>query len=80
MVRLVLTRMENAGEMMSYYKSIIGMLGLDHTGPGIKFSVRSQCARFSNSPKKSHEISVKRIGRYLLGYKKEDWVLNFLIN
>ena len=64
--------MENAGEMMSYYKSIIGMLGLDHTGPGIKFSVRSQCARFSNSPKISQEITVKKMFGIFFALKQVD--------
>jgi len=63
-----------SGELMFNYKSIIGMLGyLDHTHPDIKFAV-SQCA-ISNAPKKSHKVSVKRIGRYLLGTKTKDLIL-----
>jgi Reverse transcriptase (RNA-dependent DNA polymerase) len=64
-----------SGELMFNYKSVIGMLGyLDHTRPDIKFAV-SQCARFSNDPKKSHEVAVKRIGRYLLGTKMKGLIL-----
>jgi len=60
---------------MFNYKNINGMLGyLDHTHPDIRFAV-SQCARFSNVPKKSHEVAVKRIGRYLLGTKTKDLIL-----
>ena len=35
-----------------------------------------QCARFSTNPKRSHEVAVKRIGRYLLGTKDEGIIFN----
>ena len=48
------------------YASIVGMLLYlqGHSRPDIAFSV-SQCARYTFSPKLSHEIALKRIGRYL---------------
>ena len=48
------------------YASIVGMLLYlqGHSRPDIVFSV-SQCARYTFSPKLSHEIALKRIGRYL---------------
>jgi len=49
------------------YRGLIGMLGYlqGTTRPDIAMATH-QCARFSNSPKLSHERAVKRIGRYLL--------------
>ena len=48
------------------YASIIGMLQYSqgHSRPDITYAV-SQCARFTHSPKKSHEIALERIGQYL---------------
>ena len=50
------------------YRSIIGMLTYisRNTRPDIEYAVH-QCARFQLNPKKAHENSVIRIGRYLLG-------------
>jgi hypothetical protein len=50
------------------YRSIVGMLLYltTNTRPDIAFAV-SQVARFSNQPKQSHAIAVKRIIRYLKG-------------
>ncbi|MEJ2116200.1 MAG: Ty1/Copia family ribonuclease HI, partial [Gammaproteobacteria bacterium] len=59
------------------YRTAIGMLTyLGSTSrPDIKFAVH-QCARFSSNPKKSHEIAVKRIVRYLMGTKIQGYILN----
>jgi len=45
------------------------------TRPDISFAVH-QCARFSTNPKRSHEVAVKWIGRYLLGTKDEGIIFN----
>jgi hypothetical protein len=52
------------------YCSMIGMLTYlsTSTRPDIAFAVH-QCARFSISPKRSHELAVHRIVRYLKGTK-----------
>jgi hypothetical protein len=59
------------GESMQedwHYRSIIGKLNFleKSTRPDIAYAVR-QCARFSNDPKVSHAIAVKRIVKYLIG-------------
>ncbi len=48
------------------YRSVIGMLMFlaSSTRPDILFAVH-QCAKFNSSPRKSHDIAVKRVGRYL---------------
>jgi Reverse transcriptase (RNA-dependent DNA polymerase) len=57
------------------YRSVLGMmLYLCNTRPDIQFAV-SQCARFTADPRKSHEIALKRIGRYLKGTKDRGLVL-----
>jgi hypothetical protein len=50
------------------YSSEVGMLQYlqNHTRPDITYAV-SQCARFVHSPRRSHEISIMRICRYLKG-------------
>ena len=50
-----------------HYRSVIGKLNFleKSTGSDISISIH-QCARFSESPKKSYAEAVKRIGRYLL--------------
>jgi hypothetical protein len=49
------------------YASVIGMLlYLGHTHPDISFATH-QCARYTHSPKQSHENALIRIGRYLKG-------------
>lgn len=54
------------------YRSVVGMLLYlsTNTRPDISFAV-SQVARFSNAPKKSHAIAVKKIIRYLLRTEDE---------
>jgi hypothetical protein len=58
------------------YASIVGMLLylLGHTRPDLAFSV-SQVAQFMFNPKHSHEIAIKRIGRYLLGTKDKGMII-----
>lgn len=49
------------------YPSVIGMLlYLGHSRPDISFATH-QCARYTHSPKQSHENALIRIGRYLKG-------------
>jgi hypothetical protein len=50
------------------YRSIVGMMLYlaGSTRPDIAYVVH-QCARFSHNPKRSHEIGVKHIARYLKG-------------
>jgi hypothetical protein len=50
------------------------MLYLCNTRPDIQFAV-SQCARFTADPRRSHEIALKRIGRYLKGTKEQGLIL-----
>jgi hypothetical protein len=53
-----------------HYRSIIGKLNFleKSTRPDIAYAVH-QCARFSNDPKESHVVAVKRIVKYLIGTK-----------
>jgi hypothetical protein len=50
------------------YPSVVGMLMYlcANTRPNLTFAVH-QCARFSHRPRRSHELALKKIGRYLLG-------------
>ena len=49
------------------YPSVIGMLlYLGHSRPDISFATH-QCARYTHSPRQSHENALIRIGRYLKG-------------
>ena len=49
------------------YPSVIGvLLYLGHSRPDISFATH-QCARYTHSPKQSHENALIRIGRYLKG-------------
>lgn len=54
------------------YASVIGMIMYlaSNSLPDIMFYVH-QCSRFTHSPKKIHENSVKKIVRYLLGTRDE---------
>ena len=45
-----------------------------HTRPDLAYSV-SQVARFMFNPKHSHEIAIKRIGRYLIGTKDKGMII-----
>lgn len=57
------------------YRSVLGMmLYLCNTRPDIQFAV-SQCARYTASPKQSHEVALKRIGRYLKGTRENGLIL-----
>ena len=58
------------------YKSVVGMLHyLNHTRPDCAFAVH-QCARYIFEPKKSHEVAIKRIGRYLKGTMDKGLILD----
>jgi len=49
------------------YASVVGMLlYLGHSRPDISFATH-QCARYTHSPKQTHEDALIRIGRYLKG-------------
>jgi hypothetical protein len=54
------------------YSSVVGMLLYlsGHTRPNIAYAVNC-CARYMFCPKHSHELALKRIGRYLK--KTSDW-------
>jgi transposase InsO family protein len=58
------------------YPSVIGMLMYlaSNSRPDIAFAVH-QCARFTHNPRRSHEIALKRIGRYLLGTRKRGLIM-----
>jgi hypothetical protein len=60
-----------------YYRSVSGMLQYltDHIRPDITLAV-SQCTRYSNSPKRSHEIALLSIGQYLRGTKDKGIFFN----
>ena len=59
------------------YASVVGMLLYlsGHSRPDLQYSV-SQVARFMFSPKRSHEVALKRIGRYLVGTADKGTILN----
>ena len=50
------------------YASVLGMMMYLATNsrPDIAYAV-NQCARFTNAPKRKHEVAIKRIARYLKG-------------
>ena len=51
---------------MFSYSRVVGMLLYlsGHTCPDISFAVNS-CAQYMSSPKRSHELSLKRLAQYL---------------
>ena len=59
------------------YPSFVGMLMYlsNTTRPDLAFAVH-QCARFTHNPKRSHELALKRIGRYLIGTKDRGMLLD----
>ena len=59
------------------YSSIVGMLLYlaGHTRPDIAYAVNC-CARYMFCPKRSHELALKRIGRYLKATRDHGLVLN----
>ena len=58
------------------YASVVGMLlYLGHSRPDISFATH-QCARYTHSPKQSHEAALQQIGRYLKGTLKKGLVLH----
>ena len=57
------------------YTSIVGMLHyLNHTHPDCAFAIH-QVARYTFEPKKSHEVAVERIRRYLKGTMDKGLIL-----
>jgi len=58
------------------YRSVIGVLNYVQamTRPDISYAVH-KCARFCQAPKASHELAVKRIGRYLASTKDKGIIL-----
>ena len=48
---------------------------LNHTRPDCAFAIH-QVARYTFEPKKSHEVAVKRIGRYLKGTMDKGLILD----
>ena len=58
------------------YRSIVGMMLYlaGGTRPDISYAV-NQCARFSHGPKRSHEIGVKHIARYLKRTQKKGIIM-----
>ena len=59
------------------YASVVGMLLYlcGHSRPDIAFAVH-QCARYTFEPKRSHEVALLRIGRYLKGTLDKGLILN----
>jgi hypothetical protein len=59
------------------YSSVVGMLLYlaGHTRPDIAYAVNC-CARYMFCPKRSHELALKRIGRYLKATRDRGLVLN----
>ena len=58
------------------YKSVVGMMHyLNHTRPDCAFAIH-QCARYTFEPKKSHEVAMKCIGRYLKGTMDKGLILD----
>ena len=59
------------------YASIIGMLLYltSNSRPDLAFAV-NQCARYTHCAKLSHEVAIKRIGRYLAGTKTRGLLIN----
>ena len=59
------------------YASIVGMMLYlqGHSRPEISFAV-SQCARYTFNPRLSHEVALKRIGRYLKGTRTRGLILS----
>jgi hypothetical protein len=58
------------------YRSIIGMLNYlaNSTRPDIAFAVH-QCARFTTSPRRIHELALRRIVRYLKATANKGYIL-----
>ena len=59
------------------YASVVGMLLYlsGHTRPDIAYAVNC-CARYMFCPRKSHEIALKRIGRYLKATRTKGLILD----
>ncbi len=64
------------GNGLYNYASVVGMLNYytGHSHPELAFAT-SQVCRFVHSPKRSHEIALERIGRYIKGTMDKGLVL-----
>jgi hypothetical protein len=69
------------GHELYNYASIAGMLQYlqGHSRPDISFAV-SQISRYTFGPKRSHEIALERIGRYLKGTLNKGLILRPNLN
>jgi hypothetical protein len=58
------------------YASVVGMMMYlaSNSRPDIAFAVH-QCARFTHCPKRSHEVALKRIARYLRGTREQGMLI-----
>ena len=58
------------------YPSVVGMLLYlqNNSRPDLTFAV-NQCARFSKDPRRSHEVALSRIGRYLCGTRNKGMII-----
>ena len=58
------------------YASVIGMMQYlqNHSRPDITYAV-SQCARFTHSPRRSHEMALEHIGQHLKGTMEEGLIM-----
>ena len=59
------------------YASVIGMLMYlqGHSRPDIGYVVHA-CARYTHNPKWSHELALKRIGKYLIGTRERGLIIS----
>ena len=59
------------------YSSVVGMLLylFGHSRPNITYAMNC-CARYMFNPRHSHEMALKRIGRYLKATRKRGLILN----
>jgi hypothetical protein len=66
---------ERAHEIYNY-ASVAGMLQYlqGHSRPDVSFAV-SQISQYTFGPKRSHELAIERIGRYLKGTIDEELIL-----
>jgi hypothetical protein len=69
------------GHLLYNYASVAGMLQYlqGHSRPDISFAV-SQVSRYTFNPKRSHEIALERIGRYLKGTINKGLILRPNLN
>jgi hypothetical protein len=66
---------KEASRSINYAGEVGMLLYLGHSWPDISFATH-QCARYTHSPKKTHEDALKQIGRYSKGTIKNVLILN----